>query len=88
MILQADKGNCTVILDKSTCREKLTTLVNSGVNETLAKGPVPKVERMVQRLLYQHKSIMPTDLKPKLTSYHSKPPLLYGLPKIHKPDIL
>jgi hypothetical protein len=28
-----------------------------------------------------------TDLKCKLTSYHSKPPNLYGLAKIHKPDI-
>jgi hypothetical protein len=37
MILQADKGNCTVILDKSTCKEKLTTLVNSGVNEPWQK---------------------------------------------------
>jgi hypothetical protein len=26
-------------------------------------------------------------LKRKLTPHHSKPPHLYGLPKIHKPDI-
>jgi hypothetical protein len=28
-----------------------------------------------------------TNLKHKLTPYHSKPPHLYGLPKIHKPNI-
>jgi hypothetical protein len=34
-----------------------------------------------------HKCIFPAALKHKLTHYHSKPPDLYGLPKIQKPDI-
>jgi hypothetical protein len=41
----------------------------------------------IQKFLSKHKSVLPTDLKGKLTPYHSKPPHLYGLPKIHKLDI-
>jgi hypothetical protein len=42
---------------------------------------------MVEKLLSQHKTASPTDLKYKLTPYHSKPLHLYGIPKIRKPDI-
>jgi hypothetical protein len=38
-------------------------------------------------ILSKHKTTLPIDLKHRLTPYHSKPPHLYGLPKIHKPDI-
>jgi hypothetical protein len=39
------------------------------------------------KLLTKHRTVLPTALKHKLTPYHSKPPHLYGLPKIYKPDI-
>jgi hypothetical protein len=86
-ILQADKDNCTVVFDASKHKEKLNTLLGSGVYEPLPKDPTAKVERKIQKLLSKHKSTLPIDLKHKLTLYHSKPPHLYGLPKIHKPDI-
>jgi hypothetical protein len=86
-ILQADKGNCTVILDKFIYEDKLSTLLNSGIYDTLPRDPTPKVERKVQKLLSKYKSVFSTKLKQKLTPYHSKPPHLYGLPKTHKPDI-
>ncbi|PNF42699.1 hypothetical protein B7P43_G14177 [Cryptotermes secundus] len=86
-ILQADKGNCTVVLDESKYKDKLNTLLESGVYETLPKDPTAKVERKVQKLLSKYKTTLPSDLKHRLTPYHSKPPHLYGLPKIHKADI-
>ncbi|PNF22345.1 hypothetical protein B7P43_G18297, partial [Cryptotermes secundus] len=43
--------------------------------------------RKVQKLLSKYITTLPTDLKHKLTSYHSKPPHLHGLPKIHKAGI-
>jgi hypothetical protein len=30
-ILQADKGNCSVVLNESTYREKISSLLESGV---------------------------------------------------------
>jgi hypothetical protein len=86
-ILQADKGNCTVVLDDSEYKAKLNTLLSLEVYEPLPKDPTAKVKRQIQKLLSKHKTALPTDLKRKLTPYHSKPPYLYGLPKIHKPDI-
>jgi hypothetical protein len=67
--------------------KKIFSLLESGVYEPLKKDPTSQIERKIQRLLSKHKSILSTDLKRKLTPYHSKPPHLYGLPKIHKPDI-
>jgi hypothetical protein len=72
-----------VIFDKSRYKERLNTLLESGVYEPFPKDPTAKVERKIQKLLSKHKTTLPTDLKHKLTPYHSKPPHLYGLPKIH-----
>jgi hypothetical protein len=86
-ILHADKGNCTVVLDESAYKDKLNSLLEYGVYEPLPKDPTAKVERKIQTLLSKHKTALPTELKRKLTPYYSKPPHLYGLSKVHKPDI-
>jgi hypothetical protein len=54
-ILQADKGNCTVVFDESKYKEKLNTLLESGVYEHLPKDPTVTVERRIQKLLSKHK---------------------------------
>jgi hypothetical protein len=86
-ILQADKGNCTVVFDESECKDKLNTLLKSAVYEHLPKDPTAKVVRKVQKILSEHKTDFPTLLKHRLTPYHNKPPHVYGLPNIHKPNI-
>jgi hypothetical protein len=70
-------------LDESEYKEKINTLLESGVYEPLKKDPTAKIERKVQKLLSKYKSYFTTDLKQKLTPYYSKPPHLYGMPKIH-----
>jgi hypothetical protein len=51
-ILQAEKGNCTVVLDAFKYKDKLNTSLESRVYELLLKGPTAnKVERKVQKLL-------------------------------------
>jgi hypothetical protein len=86
MIVSADKGNCTVVVGKPTYKEKLFILVDDGVYEHL-KDSTSKVERKAQKLLFKHKLVLSIGLQQKLTLYHSKPPHLYGLPKIHRLDI-
>jgi hypothetical protein len=86
-ILPADKGNCTVVLDEFKYNDKINTLLESGIYEPMPKDPTAKVERKVQQILAKYKTVLPTEVKRKLTPYHSKLPHLYGLPKIHKPDI-
>jgi hypothetical protein len=36
-IIQADKANCTVVLNESTCKEKISSLLEPEVYETLSK---------------------------------------------------
>jgi hypothetical protein len=85
-VLQADKGNY-MVSDELKYKKKLNTLLESRDDEPLPKDPTAKVERKVQKLLCTHKTAGPADIKQKLTLYHSRPPHVYGLPKIHKPDI-
>jgi hypothetical protein len=72
-----------VVLDKSKYKDKLNTSLESRVYEPLPKDPTTKVERKVQKLLSHHRTALLADLK-QLTPYHSRPPHLYGLPKIQK----
>ncbi|XP_023718596.1 uncharacterized protein LOC111870496 [Cryptotermes secundus] len=58
MILRADKSNCTVVLDESEYKDKLNTLLESGVYETLPKDPTAKVERKVDDKFFQQKDGM------------------------------
>jgi hypothetical protein len=44
-ILQADKGNSTVVFYESKYKEKLNTLLEFGVYEPLPKDPTAIVER-------------------------------------------
>jgi hypothetical protein len=44
-IIQADKGNCMVVLNESTYKE------NQGVYEILRKGLTSQIERKIQKLL-------------------------------------
>jgi hypothetical protein len=62
-ILPADKGNCTVVLDEPKYSNKITTLLESGVYEPLPKDPTAKVERKVQKILANHKTVLPTKVK-------------------------
>jgi hypothetical protein len=86
-ILQKDKANCTVVLDEPIYKDKLNTLPESEVYESLPKDATTMVERKIEKLLSKHKTVLPTDLNLKLTPCHSKPQHMYGLSKIHKPDI-
>jgi hypothetical protein len=85
-ILQADKGNYIVVLDESKYKDKLKPLL-SGVYEPFPKDPTAKAGRKVQKLIFKHRTTLLTDLRQKMTPYHSRPPHLYGYPKIPKLDI-
>jgi hypothetical protein len=59
-----------VVLDESKYKEKLKTLLESGVYEPLPKDHTAKVERKVQKLISKHKTILPIDLEHNLIPYH------------------
>jgi hypothetical protein len=70
-ILQADNGNCTVVLNESAYKEKISSLLESGVYEFLPKDPTSQIERKIRQLITKHKTVLPVALKRRLTPYHS-----------------
>ena len=88
MVLPADKGRATVIMNKTEYREKCLELLNDSITYTkLKKDPTKKYsERLVKTLrplkdselitYEQYRCMYPTS---------TEPPKFYGLPKVHKP---
>ena len=90
VILPADKGRATVIMDRCDYDEKMNRMIKEGdTYKELSRDPVQSVERKVNAMLQRMKkqgSIQP-ELYNRLHSSGGLTPLLYGLPKVHKPDV-
>ncbi|XP_054257427.1 uncharacterized protein LOC128982491 [Macrosteles quadrilineatus] len=86
-ILPADKGNATVVLDTVTYEEKMLETLQSGKYTQLKKDPTETFERKIATTLRKHKKFFSDKQRTRLTPHHSKIPHMYGLPKIHKPNV-
>lgn len=89
-IVQADKGGCTVAMNKHDYSSKLKLLLEDCNTYTLlSKDPIPKLQRTLNELIKACKltnELSEEDAK-YLTVYHSTAAKLYGLPKIHKDNV-
>ena len=88
-ILTADKGNATVVMDRTEYEAKIQTLLASGTYRKLPKDPTPALERKVndKLLSLRKKEALSQTLYRQLRSSSGMCPILFGQPKIHKPDI-
>ncbi|XP_072039090.1 uncharacterized protein [Amphiura filiformis] len=87
MVLGADKGRATVVMDKTEYQQKMSTLLSdSKTYEKLDRDPTPKHKRelvsILQRLEKEEK-IKKAD-KQFLYPTSENVPRIYGSPKIHK----
>ena len=82
VILPADKGNASVVMDSVTYHTKITTLLSDPAYERISKDPMNKIKRSTSSLLKT--SGLSTDKIKVLTPHSALMPRLYGLPKIHK----
>ena len=90
LILPADKGRATVVLEKTEYDEKmLEMLSDEKIYKKLGKDPTPSMERKLNALLLQlkKKGSIPAGLYHQIRSSGGLTPLLYGLPKVHKPGV-
>ena len=89
MILPADKGRASVLLDADNYHNKMTSLIESGPYRTVNKDPTDRLCRKLTDKLLVLKRNGSLDEKTyrKLRPQHKQPPRIYGLPKIHKPNI-
>ena len=87
IILPADKGNATVILNTTDYNQKMTELLSSDEYKPIKNDPTTYLEKTTKQIISS--STLNDDIK-KLTiprEKSSRIPKAYGLPKIHKKDI-
>ena len=88
-VLPADKGNATVLMDHDVYHNKLSAMVNSGTYRLLKKDPTKTQETRLSRTLkgLERAGEIHTKLYDRIRPKGCRPPLLYGLPKIHKDGV-
>jgi hypothetical protein len=84
-VLPADKGNATVVLDTSDYNLKIAALLEDKAYRKLKKDLTESVERKTVLLL--KKSSFSEEVSQQLRTQGSRPPRLYGLPKVHKQGV-
>jgi hypothetical protein len=83
--LRTDKGNTAVVL-KTSDNRKIAALLGAPCYRRLPKDLTEAVERKTTRLF--KKSSLPEQVIQRLWPQGSRPPRLYGLPKIHNEGAL
>ena len=89
VILPADKGNATVVMDTSAYQSKIDDILSDDNYRQIRKDPTKKLERELSERLKHLEFIgkLPPGLRKRLNPSHSYIPQLYGLPKVHKDGI-
>ena len=89
MILPADKGRAIVVLNSDTYHDKMKTLIETGPYQLLNKDPMDRLSRKLTEKLLSLKQSghLSETVYNKIKPRHNQPPRIYGLPKIHKPEI-
>ena len=87
MVLGADKGRATVVMDKVEYHEKMCTLLSdSKTYEKLTDNPTQKHKRELEKILkrLEHENKIEKDDRRFLSPNSEAVPRIYGSPKIHK----
>ena len=87
IILPADKGNATVVMDRVEYSNKLADLIGNDGSSKVKKDPTLKTERKLSEILGKNKDLIPQTKYRQLIQHYTKLPHIYGLPKIHKNGI-
>ena len=86
IITKADKGNTTVILNKTEYIEKTVEFLNNNEIKELTKDPTNKFQKQIKSALKETEYILTKAEKSKLINMNPKIPSLRGQPKIHKKE--
>jgi hypothetical protein len=84
LISKADKGNCTVILNKVDYIEKVGNVLNDEKFVEISRDPTNKYNDEVIKLIKDSPSIFSKFDLFRLKQMNPQCPRLYGLPKVHK----
>ena len=84
VILPADKGNTTVVIDRTNYDEKMRAVINTPTYKK--KDPTKTEEPKALRKLKNENAAGRTEYEAMRPSA-SRPPMIYGLPKVHNDNI-
>ena len=87
VILEADKGNCTVVMNKIDYTTKMMVLLNDKKTyKVLTRNPVPVIEKRLNSFIWKlrHEEKISFSNYKSLRSCDSVLPRIYGFYKIHK----
>ena len=90
VILPVDRGRVTVRMDKTDYNDKMDALVNDKhTYQVLKRDPTPAQQRKLNKKLLTLKKADNIDFRRynRLRCSVPQPPKLYGLTKLHKPNI-
>ncbi|KAM7297236.1 uncharacterized protein ISCGN_022389 [Ixodes scapularis] len=89
VILPADKGNSTVVLDRDAYENKIQNLLDSSAYEKIRKDPTSQVQTKLNNILSEIFKKYPDarSLHLRLLCRNGFAPGFYGLPKVHKPNV-
>lgn len=88
IILKADKGNYTVIMNRKEYDEKVEAMpIDSKTYQTLASDPAKKCEKKLKDLLHRYKDKIQEAIYRRIYITDGITPRFYGLPKIHKQSV-
>ena len=88
VIVPADKGKATVVMDRMDYDTKMSAILQDDQYRPLPRDPTVKVENKIVDTLkrLRNEGHLDHELYDFLTPRYSTPPQMYGLPKIHKED--
>lgn len=88
VILPADKGNATVVMDREEYVEKMNSMLDNTTYRRIKGDPTTRVESKIKKTLkgMEQKGI-DNMMRARMTTQQAKPPQIYGLPKIHKEGV-
>ena len=89
VILPADKGNATVVMRREDYSTKMKGMLETSTYRQLGKDPTATQEGRLSRKLKELEKggEITGNLYHQLRPSGSQPPRIYGLPKIHKPEV-
>lgn len=90
LVLQSDKGNVTVIMQKTTYVDLANQLLlDDKYYKILNRDPTLTLQNKSNQIIkeFSNKGYITSEEAKKLFEYNTIPALFYGLPKIHKPTL-
>ncbi|KAL9964643.1 hypothetical protein ACROYT_G028317 [Oculina patagonica] len=80
MVLPADKGRASVVMDADTYRTKMSTLIENGPYQLLNKDPTDRLTRKLSKelLTLKRNGDLSEAVYNKIRPRHKQPPRIYG----------